>query len=101
VSDHKQAEKDYLAEWKRACREAAKWNYEQAKEAGFSLPFDKSYRGRPSCPTPVVEHLDRILFFLGKTQQKRFTVTDDYRYDDLSHAYRILTLDAPTVKAVC
>lgn len=102
IISHKLAEKQFLADFRDACRKAAKWTYEEAVEHSFDLGFEGwGKRNRPSCPVPLVEELDKALFMLNTTQQKAFTISDDYTYTLEGKIFKLLTVDAPEVKAVC
>src|SRR5688572_16632051 len=64
LAGHRADEKAYLAEFRRACREAAKWDYETIKQnhGEVKLRDKKDWRwGPPSCPSMTVAELDRSL----------------------------------------
>ena len=103
VQEHREQEREFLKQFRAACREAARWDYETAKNNSFAVRVNArvpgTFRfGRPECPTPQAEVLDRVLALLAKTGVKRFTITPNGRYSDI---YRLLTFDVPTTKAVC
>ncbi len=109
LKQHKLDEADYLKRFREACRVALKWNYDEVKRAYGHLPvrqvqtrrFDgrmTTTSGAPSCPSSLVNDLDRTLAVLKASSQTRYTVQPT---GSNSRAYKLLTHDAPDAQGLC
>ena len=95
LKEHRAEEREYLAAFRQACREAARWSYAEARENSFRIPL-RAFR--PRCPQPRAEQLDRQLELIQKSNQTRYTISDRGRY---SHLMILLTFDVTKPKAAC
>lgn len=105
LAAHRVAEREYLAAFRKACREAAKWDYETAKKNSFRIsslmPRDEGgrwERSQPSCPMSEVSQIDSLVAMIGHVSQTRFTLSRSGRW---STAYAVLTGDVPQVEGLC
>ena len=94
LAEHQKAEKEYLAKFKAACREAAKWDYATAKRHHFEVMDDNSW-DRPRCPQSIVAKLDANLNTVKASYQSRYTIADGGGW---SQVFYLLTHDE-TIKA--
>lgn len=97
LAEHQKAEKAFLAEFKAACREAAKWDYATAKEHRFE-PFGKKHWDHPTCPRSMVASLDEHLNIIRATGQKSFMVSPRGEWSRLHH---LLTHDETIETEMC
>jgi hypothetical protein len=96
---HRKAEQAFLDKFKQGCRDALKWDYGTAKNAGFSPIGGRSYHYGPSCPQSEEERLKRMISLVEHSAQKRFTLTSSGKY---SLIYQEMTKDIPAQKgAMC
>lgn len=94
LKTHQRAEKEALAAFRAKCREAAKWTYSQAVEAGrYSLSLE-----RPHCPASAVALLERNLTYVKTSGQKTYMVTER---GDWSRLFWVLTHDETIKSDVC
>ena len=96
LAEHEKAKKAFLKEFRQACREGAKWDYETAKEKAFSLPVDR-WRA-PKCPPSMVASLDKHRNLVGLARQKTFVLSDSGTWSVL---YRLLTFDPDAKPELC
>ncbi len=97
LAKHKRDEKEYLAKFRAACREAAKWDYETAKAHYFTVMENSRY-GRPDCPASLVAGLDRNLNLVRASRQKTFTLSEG---GDWSRMFYLLTYDETIKTEMC
>lgn len=88
MTQHTQAEKDYLAEFREACKQALKWDYQTAKANYFNVEMSETKGrnnryGAPTCPHSLEKRLDNILTHLRQTRQERFTLERRGRWSDI------------------
>lgn len=95
LKEHREQEREYLKQFRLACREAARWSYAEARENSFRIPL-KTFR--PRCPVPLVEQLDRQVELIRRSSQKRYTISDRGRYWRLQE---FVTYGVTKPKAAC
>jgi hypothetical protein len=96
LTKHQKAEQDYLRQFRAACREAVKWDYEEAKKHSFSPWSGRQYR--PDCPRSLVVALDMHLRMVRATRQDRFAVSEDGTW---SKVFYLLTHDEDAKAEMC
>lgn len=98
--EHHKAERAYLASFRAACREAAKWDYQTAKLNRFEVFRDHwgSRQHQPSCPSSVVASLDRYLNQIRASRQKSFLVSESGNW---SPVHYLLTYDETIKSEMC
>lgn len=97
LADHQKAEKAALTEFRRACRDAAKLDYQEAKR------IHGDYRARlrletPSCPSSLTAMLDAVVKSIELTGQKTFTIAPGGRWSTVHH---LLTFDPDATVEMC
>jgi hypothetical protein len=98
---HRAMEKAHWEKIKVSLVEAAKWDFDEAKEHGFRpsiLDRDRYWPSAEACPKSHEAQLDRMINGLRQTHQKRFTVQSS---DAWRSEYFILTYDPALDKTVC
>jgi hypothetical protein len=96
LAAHRKAEEEYLTLFKKACREALKWDYVTASKNHFEPRIGGNrYRYGPSCPASEVSRLERMISLVRHSKQKRFTISYGGKY---SAIYNELTKDVPEQK---
>ena len=103
LAEHQKAEREYLARFRAACREAAKWDYQTAKARSFvaQVPSDSAHRYKeypPDCPKSLVTLLDRQLAIVRATRQERMQVTESGTWD---RVFYLLTHDENAKAEMC
>lgn len=103
LAGHRAEEKAYLAEFRRTCREAAKWDYETIKKNRGEVKLrdnDRDWRwGPPNCPSMTVGELDRQLAIVRALRDKaQVTVSDNGQW---SRIFFLLTHDENIVSEAC
>src|SRR5690606_38721380 len=108
LGKHRKDEARYLAALRKACRNAATWNYEQAKKARFDprslMPRDaeaprwESSPDAPTCPRSEVARIDQVIATVEMTTQPRFTLNPRGKWGAL---YALLTEDVPKPRGLC
>lgn len=93
---HRKAEEAYYTAFKKACREALKWDYETLKKNGAQLKTGT--RWAPSCPISQVSQLDSMIAMVHRINQPRFTLSRNGKWERI---YRMLTADVPSVEGIC
>lgn len=94
LAEHQRAEADFLKQFRAACREAAKWTYEEAKEHGFNVGLNGNSSSAPSCPRSVSAQLDAAIRWAAirwARADKRVRVT--LRPDNSGSVHWLLTHD--------
>lgn len=106
LKKHEAEEKRFITLFRKACAEAAKWDYATAKENNFDIPdLIGSHRSNrvykyeaPSCPISQVARIDEAMALVGATNQETFTLTSD---GPLFGLYRLLREDMPKAGGLC
>lgn len=74
IHDHARKEQAALVGFKKRCREALKWTYEELRAHNFEVGV--KYSTRPDCPEIVEEKLDRALAIVRLDNRKSLTLTE-------------------------
>lgn len=105
VAKHKRDEAEYLKQFRAACREALRWDYETAKARYFKAMVVRptSYGGfdqvqSPHCPKATAETIRRYIREVEMSTTTRFVINEGGKYGRL---YNLLTSQIPQEKAVC
>lgn len=105
LAEHAKREKEYLATFRAACKDALTWDWDEAKERSFTIKpphkYDDygSWGDRPECPQSREVHIDEALAMLALTEQEQFTLYDgDYHFGRI---YYLLTHDDDIKAAMC
>lgn len=107
LAEHQRQEKQCLANFRRACREALKWDYDTAKGSDFNPArlMEDSFEGRygrfvnsPSCPPSIVSKIDSLVAMIEKLRQDRFVLSRGGKW---AVAYSLLTDDVPQITGLC
>ena len=100
LAAHQKAERQYLTDFRAACRDASKWTYEQAKANYFEVRkrgrFD--YGSKPSCPESRVAQIDRWLNIIRASRQSKFIIGERGGYAKVFH---LLTHDDALQAEMC
>ncbi len=100
---HRKAEQEWLTEFRRLCREAAKWDYARASNTGYRRGDDDAAnplyehmsRNRVSCPRLMEPRLDALLRSLMLTRQETFRIEKGGAWGE---AYDLLTWQSEPAK---
>ena len=87
---HRQAEADYLKQFRDACRAALKWDYQTAK-TNYFRPLENAANRSPACPRPVAPRIKeaiRVWSIDGRTSKNQLTIAERGRNGTL---YYLLT----------
>lgn len=107
LASHEKAEQEYLKAFRRACREAAKWDYATAKEFSFTPTitlgddWEHTRYGRPSaprCDARKVSEVDSAIEMVQRLRQDRFTLARGGKWFRL---YHLLTDDVTQIEGLC
>ena len=81
IKQHARDERAYLEEFRKACRAAAKLDYEGAKKIGFEakvIDKNSSWGGRkprPSCPSSRAQHIRGLIARVQRSDMERWNLT--------------------------
>lgn len=96
INTHGRAEQTTLNDFKKRCRAALKWTYEQLREHRFEI--EVPYGGRPDCPALVETQLDEQLAILKLDTRKTLTITED---NENLQIFWLLTYDERAKAKAC
>ena len=93
TAEHRQAEKNWMKQFRSLLTEARKWDYEQATtQRGRGNPLMRHFYDVPACPQLMEPQLDRLIAQLGKSRQQVFNISTG-RGSRWSDVYNLLMFD--------